>query len=181
MCRGKLYDQLGDGMKTRSVFAALIVLAGIGSSGELLACGDKILTFTRGSRYQHAKAVRPASILVYANPASDLPKALANLPIDTTLRKAGYRPTIVFNSDAFEKAISQGEWDLILVDAAQSEAIRNRLQHKSGTVVMTVLYNPTKPELKQAKKQHEAVLKSPTKQEAFLGTIDEALSSGSKP
>lgn len=170
-----------DGMKTRFVFAALLVLAGIGSSGELLACGDKILTFTRGSRYQHAKAVRPAAILVYANPASDLPKALANLPIDATLRKAGYRPTIVTDADAFEKAMSQGGWDLILVDAAQSEAIRSRMQRKSAPAVLTVLYNPTKPELKQAKKLHEAVLKSPTKQEAFLDTIDEALTFGSKP
>jgi hypothetical protein len=163
-------------MKTRPVFAALLVLAGIGSSGRLLACGDKILTFTRGSRYQHSKAVGPASILVYANPAFNLPKALANLPIDATLRKAGYRPTIVTDADEFEKAMRQGGWDLILVDAAQSEAIRSRLRRNAAPVVLTVVYNPTKPELKQAKKLHEAVLKSPTKQEAFLDSIDEALS-----
>jgi hypothetical protein len=163
-------------MKTRCVLTALLVLAGIGSSGELLACGDKVLAFTRGSRFQHAKAVRPAAILVYANPASNLPKALANLPVDATLRKAGYRPTIVSDADAFERALSQGGWDLILVDAAQSEAIRSRLRHNAAPVVLTVVYNPTKPELQQAKKLHHAVLKSPTKQEAFLDTIDEALS-----
>jgi CheY-like chemotaxis protein len=168
-------------MKVRTALAALLVLAGIGSSGKLLACGDKIVTFTRGSRYQHAKATRPAAILVYANPASDLPKALANLPIDATLRKAGYRPTIVTDAEAFESAMRQGGWDLILVDAAQSEAIRGRLQRKGAPVVLTVLYNPTKPELKQAKKLHEAVLKSPTKQEAFLDTVDDALTLGSKP
>lgn len=167
-------------MKTRCVLTALLVLAGLGSSGELLACGDKVLTFTRGSRFQHAKAVRPAAILVYANPASNLPKALANLPVDATLRKAGYRPTIVSDAGAFERALSQGGWDLILVDAAQSEAIRSRLRRNAAPVVLTVVYNPTKPELQQAKKLHQAVLKSPTKQEAFLDTIDEALSTKPK-
>jgi CheY-like chemotaxis protein len=167
-------------MKTRCVFTVILVLAGIGGSGELLACGDKVLTFTRGSRYQHAKAVRPAAILVYANPATDLPKALANLPLDATLRKAGYRPTIVTDAAAFERALSQGGWDLILVDAAQSEAIRGRWQRNAAPVVLTVVYNPTKPELQQAKKLHQAVLKSPTKQEAFLDTIDDALSMRTK-
>lgn len=168
-------------MKARYVLAALLVLAGFGSSGKLQACGDKIVTFTRGGRYQHAKATRPATILVYANPASDLPKALANLPIDATLRKAGYRPTIVTDAEGFESAMRQGGWDLILVDAAQREAIRGRLQNKGAPVVLTVIYNPTKPELKQAKKLHEAILKSPTKQEAFLDTIDDALTLRSTP
>jgi DNA-binding NtrC family response regulator len=113
---------------------------------------------------------------VYANPATDLPKALANLPLDATLRKAGYRPTIVTDAAAFERALSQGGWDLILVDAAQREAMHSRWQRKGGPVVLTVVYNPTKPELQQAKKLHNAVLKAPAKQEAFLDTIDEALS-----
>jgi DNA-binding NtrC family response regulator len=167
-------------MKTRCFLTALLVLVGLGSSGKLLACGDKVLTFTRGSRYQHAKAVRPAAILVYADPASNLPKALANLPLDATLRKAGYRPTIVSDANAFERALSQGGWDLILVDAAQSEAIRSRLQRGPGPVVLTVVYNPTKPELQQARKLHQAVLKSPTKREAFLDTVDEALAMKSR-
>ena len=76
--------------------------------------------------------------------------------------------------------MSQGGWDLILVDAAQSEAIRGRWQRNAAPVVLTVVYNPTKPELQQAKKLHQAVLKSPTKQEAFLDTIDDALSMRTK-
>jgi hypothetical protein len=162
-------------MKMSCVLTALLVLAGLGT-GELFACGDKVVSFTRGSRYQRAKAVGPAAILVYANPAYDLPKALADLSIDTTLRKAGYRPTIVTDDAAFERAFSQGGWDLIIVDAAHSPEVGRQVQQGAPPVVLTVLLNPTKPELKQAKKLHKAVLKLPSKQAAFLDTIDEALS-----
>ena len=56
----------------------------------LLACGDKFLMPTRGTRFQQAPLNRaPAAVLLYANPASPLPGALSRLSVDATLRKAG--------------------------------------------------------------------------------------------
>ena len=96
-------------MKIRVVAAALLLFAGTGASQPLLACGEKFLMGSRGSRFQRPGPVRTsAAILIYANPALNLPKALANVPYDATLRKAGYRPTVVSSADAFDQRVESG-------------------------------------------------------------------------
>jgi hypothetical protein len=154
--------------------ASLVLLTGISSVNILLACGDKFLVSSRGTRYQQAPAVRkPAAILIYTNPASELPKALASVPVDATLRSVGYRPTTVGTPAEFEKALSQGGWDLILVGLADAEAVSKRVQSNAG--VLPVVVNATAAEMKQTKKQYPVVLKAPTKSQTFLAAIDEAL------
>lgn len=170
-----------DVMNTRWIAVGLLVLAGTGAGGRLLACGDKFLVRSRGTRFQRAATARPpAAILVYANPASNLPKALANLPVDATLRKAGYRPTSVTTAGEFDAAVRQGGWDLVLVDVADGEAVSKRLQGETAPAVLPVVYNATGTELARAKKQYMCVLKSPTKSQSFLDSIDEALALRSK-
>ena len=61
-------------MKMQRLAAVLALCwCGIGTSGAVLACGDKFLMPSRGSRFQQAPMERmPASILFYANPSSPL-------------------------------------------------------------------------------------------------------------
>ena len=159
--------------------ASLALLMGIGSVNILLACGDKVLVTSRGTRYQQAPAVRkPAAILIYTNPASDVPKALAGLPVDATLRSVGYRPTTVGTPAQFEKALSQGGRDLILVGLADAEAARKRVQSNAG--VLPVVVNATAAEMKQTKQQYPVVLNAPTKSRTVLAVVDEALAYRSK-
>jgi DNA-binding NtrC family response regulator len=159
-------------MKTHIV-AALLVLAGL--SDPLLACGEKFLMGSRGTRFHQPAPVRQsATILVYANPVN-LTRALANVPLEATLLKAGYRPTVVTSADAFDNALSRGGWDLVLVDVADSPAVSRRAPGANAPIVLPVLYNPTGAELAAAKKQHQHILKAPTKNQAFLDAIDDAL------
>jgi hypothetical protein len=154
--------------------ASLVLLTGISSVNILLACGDKFLVSSRGTRYHLAPAVRkPAAILIYTNPASDVPEALAGVPIDATLRSVGYRSTTVGTSAEFEKALSQGGWDLILVGLADAEAVSKRVQ--SYARVLPIVVNATVAEMKQAKKQYPVVLNATAKSQTFLAVIDEAL------
>jgi hypothetical protein len=159
--------------------ASVLLLTGISSVNILLACGDKFLVSSRGTRYQQAPAVRrPAAILIYTDPASELPKALASVPVDATLRSVGYRPTTVGTPAEFEKALSQGGWDLILVGLADAEATRKRVQSNAG--VVPVVVNATAAEMKQTKQQYPFVLSAPTKSRTFLAVVDEALAYRSK-
>jgi hypothetical protein len=159
--------------------ASLALLMGIGSVNILLACGDKFLVTSRGTRYQQAPAVRkPAAILIYTNPASEVTKALASVPVDATLRSVGYRPTVVGTPAEFEKALSQGGWDLILVGLADAEAARKRVQSNAG--VVPVVVNATAAEMKQTRQQYPFVLSAPTKSRTFLAVVDEALAYRSK-
>ena len=162
-------------MKTRIV-AALLVLGATGFSDPLQACGEKFLMGSRGSRLQRPAPVRTAAaILVYANPGFNLTRALGNVPFEATLRKAGYRPTVVTSADAFANALGQGGWDLVLVDVADSPAVSSRMHGANAPIVLPVMYNPTGAELAVAKKQHQRILKAPTKSQSFLEAIDDAL------
>jgi hypothetical protein len=163
-------------MRERLIAAAFLVIAGCGASSDVLACGDKFLVVSRGTRFQRAATVRrPAGILVYANPASQLPRALANLPVEATLQKVGYRSTSVVSAEELDRALARGGWDLVLVDVADGQSVKGRLRGGEAPDVLPVLYKPTGTELAEAKHQYQRVLKSPMKNQAFLDAIDEAL------
>lgn len=163
------------------ILVGLLIASGMATGGDVIACGDKFLIVSRGTRFQRASIRTPASILVYADPASNLPKALANVSVDATLRKAGYKPTTVTSAAEFDAALGRGGWDLVLVDVAQSSIVSSRVRGAAAPMVLPVVYNAGGTGLAQAKKQFPLVLKSPTKNQAFLDTIDEALALQTKP
>jgi hypothetical protein len=165
-------------MYTRLVAAAALLLCGVGLSEPLLACGEKFLMRTRGTRFQRAAPARSAAaILVYANPASNLPKALANVPVDATLRKAGYRPSTVTSPAEFNTALGRGGWDLVLVDVAESGEVLKQAHGPTAPIVLPVVFNASSADLAAAKKQNQRLLKAPTKNQSFLDAIDDALAS----
>ena len=162
-------------MRRNLAVAAFLLLPIAGS--DLLACGDKFLVVSRGTRFQRATIARqPANILVYANPSSTLPKALEKADVDETLRKAGYRPTTVSDPVALEQALRRGGWDLVLADLSDGSAVRSGLLGRApAPMVVPVVYRGTGSEVAQAKKDYQRVLKGPIKSQAFLEAIDDAL------
>ena len=95
-------------MKTRLVVTVLL-LGMIGAGQPLFACGEKFRVGIRGTRFQRPPVARTAaSILIYANPALNLSRALASVAVDDTLRKAGYRPTTVRSPKEFQTALDRG-------------------------------------------------------------------------
>ena len=168
-------------MTIRLTVAGALCLAAIAIPQGLQACGDKFLVVSRGTRFQRAAPNRtPAAILVYANPETGLPKTLADLPIEDTLRKAGYKPTTIATADALDAALRRGGWDLVLVDVADSQAVSRKLQGGNAPIVLPVVYQTSGTDVAHAKKQYQCVLKSPIKCQSFLDGIDEALALRSK-
>jgi hypothetical protein len=161
-------------MKAWGILAGVVLLAGLGSIDRLLGCGDKFLVSSRGTRYQRAPvAYGPAAILIYTNPASEVPRALASVSVAGTLSRAGYRPTLAGNAAEFEAMLSRGGWDLVLVGMADAQAVSQRVKSSAGVLPVVL----TAADLKQTRKQYPVVLKGPTKSEAFLETIADALAS----
>lgn len=160
-------------MKYRLLVVVSLLLAGLGAENALLACGDKFLVVSRGTRFSRAAAARPpAAILVYANPT--LTKALDKSAVET-LRKAGYKPTAVSASDELDKALQQGVWDLVVTDLAEGPAIKGRLQGAKAPTLLPVAYQATGIEVAQAKKDFQRVLKGPIKSQAFLDAVDDVI------
>jgi hypothetical protein len=173
-------------MTIRLLAAAVVLLSSIGATESLLACGEKFLNSAKMTSFERAPFARPhASILVYANPAFNLSKALNKGSVEATLSKAGYRPTTVTSPGAFESAMRSGQWDLVLVDVADSGSVIKRAPASNAPMILPVVYNASKAELKAAKKQHGRILEAPTKDQSLVSAIDEALatkpSASSKP
>ena len=163
-------------MSKRLCAVGLLLVIGIGSGDISMACGDKFLVSSRGTRFQRAAVARePASILIYANPASELPKLLAGVAVDATLTKAGYRPTTVASSDELDKALSRGGWDLVLVGVADAQGVSKGLRGDHAPAVLPVVFNPTTGQLEETRRLYRVVLKAPVKSQSFLSAIDEAL------
>ena len=166
-------------MRKTLLALGVLVIYGI-TSGELLACGDKFLVASRGTRYQRAGQAREtASILIYLPASSTLPKAMARVSEDVT-RKAGYRLINVSNTSELEQALRQGGWDLLLTDLADMQTIRGRVTGTTAPLVVPVAYQVTGTELALAKKEYQRVLKGPIKTYAFLSAIDDLLAQRAK-
>ena len=163
-------------MKMKMIVVGLLVLSGVGAGADLLACGNKFLLVSRGTRFGKVAVARhPAAILVYVNTASTLPEALGDVPVEAILRKAGYQPTMVSDAAELEQALRQGGWDLVLADLSDSAALRGQLQGDSAPMVVPVVYRPARGEEKQAKKDYGRVLRAPFKGQRLLETIDDAV------
>ena len=159
-------------MTTRLVVTVLL-LAMIGAGEPLFACGEKFRMASRPTRFRPPVPRVAASILIYANPA--LSKALAGVPVDQTLRKAGYKPTSVTSPKEFQAALDRGGWDLVLLDVRDSGAAFARSPVANAPVVVPVIFNASKAELAAAKKQHPHALKGPIKSQSLVHAIDDAL------
>ena len=159
----------------RWLVVGLLILTGAGPASDLLACGDKFLVISRGTRYQRAAFRRPANILIYANSTSTLTKSLGNVPVAATLSKAGYRTTSVSGAAELEDALRRGGWDLVVADLADGTSLRGRIQGGSGPLVLPVAFKPTRSEMDQAKKDFKAIVKGPIKSQQFLDVVDAAV------
>jgi len=160
----------------RLAAAGLLAILGAATGRDLQACGDKFLVISRNTRYKRAAAPRqPAAILVYANPSSNVPRALATVPVEATLRNAGYQPITVMTAGELDSALAQGPWDLIIADAAEVPIFKSRFPGDAAPVLLPVLYKASRAELARARKQHPVVLEGPTKIQEFLDAVDDAL------
>jgi hypothetical protein len=154
----------------RVAMVAVAMLAGPGA--DLLACGDKFLVASRGTRFQRAGLVRrPAAILIYAAPASRLATSVESLGVAAALTKVGYTATIVSTPAGLADAQRQGRWDLVLIDLADTAAV----PRAAGPAVVAVAYDTAGDALKQARRDHDAVIRRPGRVRVVVDAIDDVL------
>jgi hypothetical protein len=160
----------------RLMAVALLFGAGVGVDAALHACGDKYLNALRGTRFHRPPGARPsAAILLYANPSTPLPQALARMSAISTLEKAGYRSTSVADAVAFDEALSRGGWDVVIVDVADGAALMTRLSNPQDPFVLPIAHNLTGDEFSQARKRFVRLFKSPASGGKLVDAVDDAV------
>jgi hypothetical protein len=163
-------------MMAKRLSLPVLVLLGACTTADLFACGDKFLVISRGTRFQRSSSARSAAdILIYASSASTLPTSLARIQRDDSLRKAGYRPVIVENTNELDQALKQGAWSLLIADLPEARVIRDRIRGLNAPMILPVALSPTGTEIAEAKKDFQRIVKGPIKSQAFLMEIDDAL------
>jgi hypothetical protein len=156
--------------------AATLTLCLLCPGAGLLACGDKFLVLSRGTRFERAPSARKhAAILVYAAPSSRMTDVMSRLSVDAMLRKAGYQPQSVASADQFESELRRGGWDLVLVDLADAPAVAARAGGGAAPLVVPVALGATRTEVSLAKRRFARVIAAPTRGQAFVDAVDDAL------
>lgn len=160
----------------RLIAACMLVAFGVSGGAEMLACGDKFFVPSRGTRFDQPPAARQAAaILIYAPPASELSRRLAQLSVAEALRKLGYQSTIAASAQDLVVAIQQRQWDLIVADVAEVRKIRDADPDRRPLGVVPVTYTTAGAEWTAAKREYPSILKAPTKVRSFVDAVDAAL------
>jgi hypothetical protein len=158
-------------MRRRTVFIGLAALVGILTWSSLLACGDKFLVVGRGTRYQRPKNSRAANVLIYANPASEMPGALKNLPIESVLKHEGHRSTRVETPEQLSAILAGGRFDVVLASSGDVPAVEKLLGASPEAPVMLSFCSKEKARAKDA----ACDLSSSPKEQSLLEAIDKAV------
>jgi len=165
-------------MDRRRAAAAILSTACLCAGTDLLACGDKFLMLSRGTRFDRAPSARQsAEVLVYAAPASRMTAALDRLSVEAALKRAGYKPVSVDSAEVFERALRRGGWDLVVVDLADAPAVTARAGGEAAPLVVPVALDATREELTRARSSYVKVIASPTKGQTFVDALDDAMAS----
>ena len=131
-------------MPHRVYIVGLAAAFGLLLAGDLLACGDKFLVTSRGTRYQRPKDARAASILIYANPTSGLPDTLKRVRVESVLKKQGHRSTTVETIEQLTAILASGRFDVVLAAGTVRAAVEQLLGAQPDAAVLVAVDAPPK-------------------------------------
>ena len=137
-------------MRSRVGVAALAAALCILGASDLLACGDKYLSSGRGTRYQRPKNARAASVLIYADPSTDLPAAMQDARVQSALKHGGHRATTVQTLEQLSAVLQGGRFDVVLAATAAAAAVQQLLSGADAAVLVTLDSSPGERKLLQA-------------------------------
>lgn len=162
--------------KPRHWLAAVIALLAL-AIVDASACGDKFLVVGRGPRASTALAApRPANVLIFQNPGSDVLNAVKDGDLKASLEIAGHTATVVTDATQLEKVLAGGRFDIVLADIDDAAHIQATMGSKgSKPAVLPVMYNASSEAVKSAKAIYAAALRAPARSGQLLAAIDDVV------
>ena len=156
----------------RITIAVLLTIGSLLMSVAVVdACGDKLLRIGRGTRFQ--RSVHPASILIYVS--ADAP-ASHPAKVQSFLKKAGHKPSIVQGINGFGGALSSGNYDIILTDLSDAPRLQKQIETStSKPTIVPIAIKATKAERVAAKKEYKCLVKDSNDGDEYLDAIEAAM------
>ena len=126
-------------MKRRMLIVGALAVVGSLMTGDLLACGDKFLMASRGTRYHRPKSFRVASVLIYAEPTAGLSRS----KIESILKSEGHRSTTVQSFEQLSAIVAGGRFDVILAGNSAAGTVERLVgASPDGAIVVAVDSKP---------------------------------------
>lgn len=163
-------------MEMTKTLTAWALAAGLlaGAAAGVEACGDKFLRVGRGARYQGGYvAIRPACILLYARPGSELAATMRELA--PALQRAGHHPVVLEDSGAMAAAMSRDHPNLILASIEDIGTLTKAVAESPRTDVLPLLLHPSTGAREAALRDYHHVAESPGRKQDLLAHIDEVM------
>jgi hypothetical protein len=162
----------------RTIVAAVVVFAALAGAGgsDLSACGDKSLS-AGGIRMQRALAARyPATVLIYAPPASRLLNASHELRLKELLLMVGHQYSEVSTPDAFSAALQTGRYNVVLADLGDVPHVQQEVDSsREPPSLVGVAYHLPKAQAAAAARACRFLIKAPGHGAESLQTIADAV------
>ena len=166
----------GERMPKRALVAILSAGMAVCCGVSALACGDKLLVLGRGIRLEALLGNRTAKILAYQHAGTHGAELIADPEFQSALRGARYQLRVVRDTEELEVALRLGEYDLLLSDIADTNAIERTLKSAATPpAVIPILYQSSKADLALVEKRYRYNLKAPRKAGRNLSVIEQAL------
>ena len=162
----------------------LVVLVGglLVVSSDALACGDKYLVAGSGARYQDALTGKYAgSILIYTSNGAGAASVLSAPEFQATLQAHGHTSEVVEDWASLVAALAARPYDLVLTDLSDASEIRDEIASVSPkTLVVPVMHDAPRKEVKMAKKEYRYLLRTPARVSHLALIIDVAMARKAK-
>lgn len=149
----------------------------------VLACGDKLLVLGGGVPFERVKhSQHPGKVVLYAEPNSKLRTANDQLRLSTTLSRLGHTVIVVQNREELDRALQEGDADLVLMDWTDAVRMQADLAGKpSAPSVLSVMYEPTATELASAQEQLHCVAETSKRKDLnIMRTVEEMMETREK-
>ena len=156
--------------------ALLGALVGVCSAAH--ACGDKFLIVGRCVNYQRTHmAEHPGSVLILWGANSKTAAAIRDVQLQNFLQQAGHRVNVVEESPGTLETFRAGDYDVVLVDAADADRVRLELVG-ARTRVLPVMYQATDAQMDQVRQNYRHALnirRAAIKRNQLLVALDGAI------
>jgi hypothetical protein len=158
------------------VGTVLLFLLGIFETTSAAACGDKLVSMSRGVRFQRACAVRPGKILLcLSTTQADAGTARA---LRSLLSRVGHKVTMVGDIAGVRHELTSERYDLVLAGLTTIDAIEGDLARlDSKPTVVPVLVDASDEEIAKATSRFEFALSLPSRANDQIRVVDKAMQS----
>jgi hypothetical protein len=141
-----------------------------------VACGDKLLAFARGIRFQRAAKHR-ASVIVYRPFDSKIPRGVTDPQVQSYLRKVGYSLYTFDDLGKLSQALKHGNYDLVIGEPTNAEVLEQEAQlSPSRPRFIPAIFKPTRAQAADAERRYECLLRADGEIREYIRAIDKAIS-----